>query len=89
MKIERDEVQYIARGRVIKQTVKSTTRAMVVFGGCILLAIFLASKMPSIIPIAIAGIGAAVACWDMYSVGRKRKELTERMIEEWDKEHKS
>ena len=86
MKIERSDIPSIARGRVIRQAVKSSNRLLLTVGLLVLASTFIA-RWSSIGAVGLAAVGAIILLRDVYITTRKRKDLSRVLLAEWDKEH--
>lgn len=87
MKIEREDIPHIARGRVMKATSKRSNQIMYVSIACVAGALLFANNLPPMLGYALMIGGVSVFGWDLWVVSKKRKYETSKLLDEWNKEH--
>jgi hypothetical protein len=87
MRIERDDIPYISRGRVAQKTAKRSNQIVIVSVIVVAAAVLLANKLPPFLAYAMIIGGGGLLGWDVWNVSKQRKYTTKELLAEWRKEH--
>ena len=87
MKIEREDIPYISRGRVAQKTANRSKQIVIISVVVVLAAVLMANKLPPLLAYVMVIGGGGLLGWDVWNVSKQRKYITKNLMAEWRKEN--